>query len=149
MADVAQHHHWHELPLRRRVLRFVLVSILLVTGVMLLQSVVMYLTMPKVTKATHHARAACASLGTWLDGGGPTGTPEAAPSLTEATESARSAAAMAPERWSALLEDLQSAAGPDTPVNGPGPVLTPRGRAIASAMATCDSVLGKRVARAS
>lgn len=149
MAEVAQYHHWHELPLRRRVLRFVLVSILLVTGVMLLQTIVMYLTMPKPSKATHHARAACASLTTWLDEEGPSGAAEAAPNLQKATESAQSAAKAAPDRWAALLRDLQAAAAPATPVAGPGPVVSPRDRAIASAKATCDPLLTKRATRPS
>jgi hypothetical protein len=144
MAEVAQYHHWHELPLRRRVLRFVLVSILLVTGVMLLQTVVMYLAMPKTSKATHHARAACTSLTTWLDEDGPSGAPEAVPSLQKATESAQSAATMAPERWATLLQDLQAVAAPAEPVAAAGPVVTARDRAIARARTTCDPLLGDR-----
>ena len=147
MAQV-MHHHLHEVPLRRRLFRFVLVSVLVVTAVMLVQSVVMYLTMPRASKATHHARAACLSLGNWLDDDGPSGSEEAGPSLKKATDSAQSAAVLAPDRWSTLLGDLRAAAAPPTRVAGPGAV-TPRDQGISSAMATCEPLLGKPAAQGS
>lgn len=145
MAQVA-HHHVHELPLRRRMFRFVLVSVILVAGVMLIQSVVMYLSMPKASKATHHARAACGSFVSWIDQEGAAGAPKAAAMLNQATESAQSAASLSPERWSALLGSLRAAAAPagEPLVAGPG-IESPRDRAISDAVATCEPmVAGKR-----
>jgi len=141
MAQVA-HHHVHELPLRRRLFRFLLVSVILVAGVMLVQSVVLYLTMPKASKATHHARAACGSFVSWIDQEGAAGSPAAAAMLRQATESAQSAASLSPERWSALLGDIRAAAAPpgEPLVAGPG-IETPRDRAISDAAATCEPMV--------
>lgn len=146
MAHVATHHqqhrHLHELPLGRRLLRFVLVSILVVAAVMIVQTVVMYLAMPKTSKATHHARAACGSFVDWVEEDGASGSPKAAAALRKATESARSAASLAPERWSPLLRDLSAAAAPveEVLVAGPG-IVAPRDRAISGALATCEPMV--------
>lgn len=146
MAPTAVH-PWQELSLPRRLFRFVLVSIIAVTMVVMLQTVVTYASMPKASKATHHARAACGAFVGWIDQDGTTGSPEAAPMLSKATEAARSAAAVAPKRWSALLEDLRAAAGPTSGDEAiVGPVATRREQAITRAIATCGPIVSGKPA---
>lgn len=143
MAPTARH-HLHDVPLGRRMLRFVLLSIFIVTAVLLVQMIVTYVAMPKSAKASHHARAACGLFVDWIEADGAAGSPAAAGTLRKATESARSAASVAPERWSVLLKDFQAAASPIEEVVAAGPgIARPRDEAISEALGTCDPLVGK------
>lgn len=143
MADLV-HRHIHDAPLPRRLFRLTMVSIIVVAFVMIIQGLVLYVAMPKVSKATHQARAACSSFVSWIDSDGVTGAPEAAGDLRKATASARSAASLEPKRWSKLRATMSAVAAPSPAdsVAGPG-IVTPRTQAISDAISLCKPVMPK------
>lgn len=141
-------HPQPSLSLGRRILRLVAVGVGMMAVTSILQTLVLYWTMPSAAKrAENRAEAACRNFAVWLEPEpteGRSGS-NAESTLEGAVEAADAAARLAPKRWGELAEGLNGVAGSAMTAAAPtaGPVPDDAPTAISRTVSLCDPLVSQ------